>query len=146
MHVALHNFRQRLSLRTVLTLGATVTLVIVGLLALHTFTAESGTHTVVGAAHSAVDSGLVAAADGQGEGQIACEALCASSAENWPAHDDLLMACILAVLASFLLVVLPRPLLRRIPVVHRPPSRSVDRGARNLPVALSLVALSISRT
>lgn len=146
MHVALHSVRAGLSLRMLLTLGAIATLIIVGLLGLHTFTGESATHTVVGASGSVADSNPVAVAVGHEEGQILCDALCQSGAAKWPTHDDLVMACVLAVLAGLLLLLLPRPLLCRIPIVHRQHPRSMDSGARNLPRAPSLVVLSISRT
>ncbi|MGV9194384.1 hypothetical protein ACQ143_08570 [Microbacterium sp. MC2] len=146
MHVALHNVRTRLSLRALVLFGATVTLIIVGLLALHTFTAESATHTVVGATSPVPDTNPIVVTTGSDEAQIACDAPCESSAAKWPAHDDLLMACVLAVLAGFLLLALPRPVLRRIPVVHDLHPRSRDFGTPHMPEAPSLVVLSISRT
>lgn len=146
MHVALHSVRARPSLRRLLAVGAFVSLIIIGLLGLHTFAAESATHTVVGASSSVVDSTPVALTVGHVEGQILCDAVCEAGAAKWPTHDDLVMACVLAVLAGLLLLLLPRPLLRRIPIVHGYHSRSMDGGARNLPRAPSLVVLSISRT
>lgn len=149
MHVAFRSARSQLSLRALLMLGAATLMVIVGLLAMHTFTAEPAGHGSPGLAHSASVAGDEHAADVTGSTDpvdIACDGLCHVSTGPGQGHDDMLMACVLALLAGFLLLLPPMLIHGRGLLLHRVMSLMRWDATGVLPRAPSLTFLSISRT
>ncbi|MBD8011187.1 MULTISPECIES: DUF6153 family protein [Microbacterium] len=147
MHVAVRGARPQLSLRALLMLGGATLMVIVGLLAMHTFTSEPAGHGSVGLTHSAAgeEHATVAASTVASE-STACEGACHVNTGHGQGHNEMLIACVLALLAGLLLL-LPPILIQR----HRlPPHRAVSlvrwEAIGILPRAPSLTFLSISRT
>lgn len=147
MHIAFHNVRTRLSPRTLLTLGVAVLLIIVGLLALHTFTTEAGTSTGIETSASVASNQQAAGSPAAaGQEQSVCSGPCEASPMQSTTHDNFVMGCILALLAGLLLVAIPGFARHHIFDVHHRPSRLTDSRARALPRSLSVISLSISRT
>ncbi len=147
MHVAVRGARPQLSLRALLMLGGATLMVIVGLLAMHTFTSEPAGHGSVGLTHSAAgeEHATVAASTVASE-STACEGACHVSTGHGQGHNEMLIACVLALLAGLLLLLPPI-------LIHRhglPPHRGVSlvrwEAIGILPRAPSLTFLSISRT
>lgn len=147
MHVAVRGARPQLSLRALLMLGGATLMVIVGLLAMHTFTSEPAGHGSVGLTHSAAgEEHATAAASTVASESTACEGACHVNTGHGQGHNEMLTACVLALLAGLLLL-LPPILIHR----HRlPPHRAVSlvrwEAIGIPPRAPSLTILSISRT
>lgn len=143
MHVAFRSARPQLSLRALLMLGAATLMVIVGLLAMHTFTAEPAGHGSPGLTHSTSAAGDEHAPDVMG---TACDGPCHVSTGPDQGHNDMLTACVLALLAGLLLLLPPTLIRGRGLPLHRAMSL-VRWGATGVfPRAPSLTFLSISRT
>ncbi len=149
MLVAFRSARPQLSLRAVLMLGAATLMVIVGLLAMHTFTAEPAGHGSPGLTHSTSAAGAEHAPDVMGSPDsvgAACDGPCHVSTGPGQGHDDMLTACVLALLAGLLLLLPPTLIQGRGLPLHRGMSLVRWDAAGALPRAPSLTFLSISRT
>ena len=147
MHVTVRGARPQLSLRALLMLGGATLMVIVGLLAMHTFTSEPAGHGSVGLTHSAAgEEHATAAASTVASESTACEGACHVSTGHGQGHNEMLTACVLALLTGLLLL-LPPILIQRHGL---PPPRAVSlvrwEAIGILPRAPSLTFLSISRT
>lgn len=149
MHVAFRSARPQLSLRALLMLGAATLMVIVGLLAMHTFTAEPAGHGSPGLTHSTSSAGDEHVTDVMGSpdsADTACDGPCHVSTGTGQGHNDMLAACVLALLAGLLLLLPPTLVHGRGLPLHRVtiPVRWDATGV--LPRAPLLTFLSISRT
>lgn len=147
MQVGVRTTRPQLSLRALLMLGTAAVLIIVGLLAMHTFTAEPAGHGSSGVTHSASaashDPGTTAILDG---GVAACDGPCHVTTGQGQGHDNMMAACVLALLAGLLLLV-PPTLARRHGFSLREVTSWLPWEATDaLPRGPSLTVLSISRT
>lgn len=153
MNVAYRGLRPQISLRGALLLGAAVLMIIVGLLGMHTFSADAAGHrtaiasnTVLTNDHAAAQSSHGGSAEGAvvSGGLTTCDDACLSSSAG--GHSNMLGACVLALLAGLLLLL--RPVLsHRLepPLLSILPSLQPDID-RRLSRAPSLTFLSISRT
>ncbi|WP_431522605.1 DUF6153 family protein [Microbacterium esteraromaticum] len=130
-------------------LGTAAALIIVGLLAMHTFTGKPAGHGSPGISHAAST-----AADGRSQNAMAsvdrdaaaCIGSCHVSTGQGQGHDDMVTACVLALLAGLLLLV-PPTLARRHGVSLRELTSWLPWEATDaLPRGPSLTVLSISRT
>lgn len=149
MHVAFRSARPQLSLRALLMLGAATLMVIVGLLAMHTFTAEPAGHGSPGLPHSASAAGHEHVSDVMGSADsvvAACDGPCHVSTGHGQGHNDMLTACVLALLAGLLLLLPPMLLYGRGLPLHRVMCLTRWDATGVLPRAPSLTFLSISRT
>ena len=147
MHVAVRGERPQLSLRALLILGGATLMVIVGLVAMHTFTSEPAGHGSVGLTHSAAgeEPATVAASTVASE-STACEGACHVSIGHGQGHNEMLTACVLALLAGLLLLLPPILIQRHGLPLHRAVSLVRWEAIGILPRAPSLTFLSISRT
>ena len=140
--------RHQPSMRAIFVLGGTVLMVIVGLLGMHTFSAESTRHGTASISHAAVatiypDSGISEAISGT---STECNTACNVSTD--PGRDplDMVNGCVLALLIGVLLLAPPilkhwlSPLLWNSARLWHLTATSV------IPRAPSLTFLSISRT
>lgn len=149
MHVAVHGARPRLSLRALLTLGGATLMVIVGLLAMHTFTSEPAGHGTHGLTHSpstAIEEHATTAATTGVNEPTACDGACHMSTGHGQGHNDMLSACVLALLAVLLLLLPPSFIQRHGLPLQRALSLARWDAIGILPRAPSLTFLSISRT
>ena len=150
MQIASRIQRQQLSLRVLLPLVGAAVLIIVGLLGMHTFSADPAGHGTVTAHHSATtmaaDTGHDALTPAASEAaSVPCDDACLSGTGQ--GHPDMTTACILALLAGLLLLLRPILVARRL----GPPLQIVASSVRLqavsiLPHTPSPLALSISRT
>ncbi|ROR65353.1 hypothetical protein EDD26_0719 [Agrococcus jenensis] len=153
-----------LSARTLLLLGATVVLLITGLLGMHALGGSAGGHgsghAIAGHADVGQSSAAITAGDDHGSHAApahhaqdaaaaarasGCTDACAADGPAAPGHSEL-MACVLALLAGLLVLVPPARL--GIPwasIVNIPTSADAS-AARAEPPTPSLILLSISRT
>ncbi|WP_187250768.1 DUF6153 family protein [Microbacterium sp. 4-7] len=133
-------------LRAALLWVAGALLIIVGLLGMHTFSADSGGHGAAVPTHfaSADDLSDHVAASTVKEHASSCDDACVTGSGG--GHSGMTSVCILALLAG--LLILLRPLLER--RLGRPPQLSVSRLRLDATLTLnhtpSLIFLSISRT
>lgn len=149
MQVAIRATRPQLSLRTLLMLGTATLLVIVGLLAMHTFTADPAGHGSPGLTQSTSTAGHDHATTGTGSlehGSAACDGPCHVSTGHEQGHTDMVTACVLALLAGVLLLLAPLMIRRHGFSLHRVMSLLKWDATGILPRAPSLTFLSISRT
>ncbi len=146
MHVVLDSVLPRRSVTMLLTFGAAALLIIIGLLALHTFGAESPAHTAVVAPVNIHDSGEPASSTIGNQSPGACDESCQAVATTWSPDQSSVIACVLALLSGLLVLLIPRLPLYRIATSRMAAAdpASPRRGLRQQ--ALSLIALSISRT
>ncbi|MGK0742629.1 DUF6153 family protein [Leucobacter sp. Z1108] len=139
------------SVRTILTIVGAVLLVIIGLLGMHTFSAGSSGHasaTHSSVSHEAADPSHVMGATHAATALASanCDDGCVAAAHQPMSHDDMMMACVLALLAGFVLL-LPLARLTHTSVSLRRLSQQVELRIREvLPHPPSLIVLSISRT
>jgi hypothetical protein len=139
------------SVRTILTVVGAVLLVIIGLLGMHTFSAGSSGHsstTHMNVSHEAAHPSHVMGASHAATAVAStnCDDGCVAATHQPMSHDDMMMACVLALLAGFALL-LPLARLTRTSVSLRRLSRQVELRIREvLPRPPSLIVLSISRT
>ena len=142
MHVTVRGARPQLSL-----LGGATLMVIVGLLAMHTFTSEPAGHGSVGLTHSAAgEEHATAVASTVASESTACEGACHVSTGHGQGHNEMLTACVLALLAGLLLLLPPILIQRHGLPLHRAVSLVRWEAIGILPRAPSLTFLSISRT
>lgn len=147
MHVARRSTQQQqLSLRAVLVLVGAVFMIIVGLLGMHTFSADPAGHGTAIPAHSTstadhTDPMAATAAEGHAS---SCDDACMTGSAG--GHSDMTTACILAILAGLLLLLRPLFVHRLGPPVQLLTSRLRLDVGRTLNRAPSLTFLSISRT
>ena len=148
MHVAFRSARPQLSLRALLMLGAATLMVIVGLLAMHTFTAEPAGHGASVLSYSASVAGgdHVTATGGADSAGIPCDGPCHAMTGPGQGDHDMLTACVLALLAGLLLLLPPVLGRGRGVNLQRVMSRVRWDASGVLPRAPSLTFLSISRT
>lgn len=148
MQVTVRATSPQLSLRTLLMLGTAAVLIIVGLLGMHTFTAEPAGHGSSGVTHSASTVAHVpdATASLDDGGAAACDGPCHVTTGQGQGHDDMVTACVLALLAGLLLLV-PPTFARRSGISLREVTSWLRWEATDaLPRGPSLTVLSISRT
>ncbi len=130
--------------RTLLLLIALIGAVIIGLLAMHSLnthaTAESGHHATM-----ATDAaGASAVGDAHGATTVSAEESCADCGTS---HSGMLaMACVLALLATVLLLARPRGVQRGFALLPRPGPPAVPRAGSPGLHPPSLTVLCISRT
>lgn len=142
MQVGVRATRPQLSLRALLMLGTAAVLIIVGLLGMHTFTAEPAGHGSSGVSHS---TSAAATADVDG-GVAVCDGPCHVTTGQGQGHDDMVTACVLALLTGLLLLA-PPALARRYGLSLREVTKWLPWEATDaLPRGPSLTVLSISRT
>lgn len=149
MHVAFRSARPQPSLRALLMLGAATLMVIVGLLAMHTFTAEPAGHGSPGLTHSASVAGDEHVTDVMGSPDTVdatCDGPCHVSTGHGQGHNDMLTACVLALVAGLLLLLPPMLFHGRGLPLHGLMSLTRWDATGVLPRAPSLTFLSISRT
>lgn len=136
------------SVHTILTVLGAVLLVIIGLLGMHTFSAGSSGHSPT--THTSVSNEAADPSHVMGVTHAAasanCDVGCVAAAHQPMSHDDMMMACVLALLAGFVLL-LPLARLTHTSVSLRRLSQQVELRIREvLPHPPSLIVLSISRT
>ena len=148
MHLAFRSARPQLSLRALLMLGAATLMVIVGLLAMHTFTADPAGHGAPGLSHSASAAGgdHLTATVGADSAGISCDGPCHTMTGPAQSDHDMLTACVLALLAGLLLLLPPALGRGRGVNLQRFMSRVRWNTSGVLPRAPSLTFLSIRRT
>lgn len=140
--------RRQPSRRTLLLLGGAVLMILVGLLGMHTFSAEPAGHGTAAINHAAApaehsESGTTGALAVTSTG---CSDLCHVSTGPGPGHQDMANACVLALLVGILLLVPPVLLYRFGPLLWSAASLWRLTSTSILPRAPSLIILSISRT
>ncbi|GAA2887433.1 DUF6153 family protein [Microbacterium esteraromaticum] len=148
MRIAVRATPRQLSLRSVLMLGAAAVLIIVGLLAMHTFTAESAGHGSTGvhvASTVTVGHDLSSMSSASADSST-CDPSCDGPAGQTQRHADVMAACVLALLAGLLLLIPPVALRCRSFAPGQVMARLVCGATVTLPRAPSLIFLSISRT
>lgn len=135
-------------MRALLVLGGAVLMIIVGLLGMHTFSAEAAghgtasiTHPVVATEHS--ESGTTGALSGT---SAECNAICHANTEPGHGQMDMTTACVLALLVGILLLAPPILLYGFGPLVWGTASSWRLLSTSVLPRAPSLIVLSLSRT
>lgn len=128
--------------RTLLLLIAVTGAVIVGLLAMHSLNAHAATDT--GHQTSVAAASLSSVADHHADPSVTGEP-CADCGSE---HSDMFaMACVLAVLATVLLIMRPSAVMRWLSILPRPRSSvGVALCNRRAPRPPSLIVLCISRT
>lgn len=136
------------SLRALLMVGAAAALIIVGLLAMHTFAGETAGHGAAGIAHSGsatmVEEGSEPASSFGGS-SISCDGPCTVTEGQGHGHTDMVTACALALLAGLLLL-LPPALAQRDGSLQHPLTFWQRIATGVISNAPSLTFLSISRT
>lgn len=136
------------SMHALLLLGGAVLMIIVGLLGMHTLSAEAAGHGTASISHAAVateqpESGTTVALSGT---STECNALCHANTEPGHGQMDMATACVLALLAGILLLAPPILLHRFGPLLWSTTSLWHLTSTSVLPRPPSLVVLSISRT
>jgi len=128
--------------RTLLLLIAVTGAIIVGLLAMHSLNAHTATDT---GHQTTVTTSATSSADDHHAGTTATDEPCADCGSG---HSDMLaMACVLALLATVLLLVRPGAVMRWLSILPRPrPSRMAALFIRPALRPPSLTVLCISRT
>lgn len=139
--------RRQPSMRTLLVLGGAVLVIIVGLLGMHTFSAEPAGHGTASISHAVAaehsESGTPRALASTSTG---CIDRCHVSTGSGDGHLDMVTACVLALLVGILLLAPPILLHRFGPLLWSATSLWRLVSTSILPRAPSLILLSISRT
>lgn len=146
MQITLRIARQQLSLRALLLIAGAALMIIVGLLGMHTFSADSAGHDAHHSAtvSTATDHSAPMAATSDTSGAIACDDTCLMGTGQ--SHSDMVTACVLALLAGLLLLFRPMLLEHLGPPLQALVSSLRLRAVSVMPRTPSLIFLSISRT
>jgi hypothetical protein len=146
MQITLRIARQQLSLRALLLIAGAALMIIVGLLGMHTFSADVAGHDAhhSATASTAPEHSTPMAATSDISGAIACDDTCLMGTGQ--SHSDMVTACVLALLAALLLLVRPMLLEHLGPPLRALASSLRLRAVSILPRTPSLIFLSISRT
>ncbi|MBX3195137.1 DUF6153 family protein [Leucobacter sp.] len=136
------------STRILFILCGAVLLIIVGLLGMHTFSSEAAGHGTASVSHSAVASNHSEAgvAGTLSDPSAECSGTCQPSTSPAPEHQEMVTACVLALLVGILLLAPPVLLHRFGSVLWRPAGLWLLMSTSILPREPSLITLSISRT
>ncbi|MFJ4044190.1 DUF6153 family protein [Microbacterium sp. NPDC089987] len=152
MNVARRGLRPQISLRGALLLATAALTIIVGLLGMHTFTADAAGHRTAAPAHAVSENSMHSSGNAQSDGTAAPAtsglAVCDDACMSGPAggHADMITACVLALLAGLVLLLRPGFSYRLGPPLMSILPRLRPGAARTLSRAPSLTLLSISRT
>lgn len=146
MPIALRVTRQHQSLRALLLIVGAALMIIVGLLGMHTFSADPAGHDThhSAPASTATDHSASMAATSETTSTVPCDDACLMGTGQ--SHSDMATACILALLAGLLLLVRPMLLEHLGPPLQALASSLRLRAVSILPRTPSLIFLSISRT
>lgn len=148
MQYARRAVQRRPSMRALLVLGGLVLMIIVGLLGMHTFSAEAAGHGTASVSHTAVtsehpESGTTGALS---DTSAECNAICHANTQPGHGQLDMATACVLALLVGILLLAPPILLYGFRPLEWGTASSWRLTSTSVLPRAPSLIVLSISRT
>ena len=148
MNVAHHITRPQSSLRTVLLLAGAVIMIIVGLLGMHTFSADAAGHGAPGAQSASTsitpDHADAMVAPSETGHTAPCDDVCLTGSGG--GHSEMMTACVLALLAGLLLLIRPLLVDRLGSPLMVLVSALQVRAGRVRSRAPSLIFLSISRT
>lgn len=147
MQITLRIARQQRSLRALFLIAGAALMIIVGLLGMHTFSADSAGHDAhhsATATTAATDHSAPMAATSEPSGSVACDDTCVMGTGQ--SHSDMATACVLALLAGLLLLLRPMLLEHLGPPLQPLVSSLRLRAVSILPRTPSLIFLSISRT
>jgi len=144
----MHNTRRALlarpSLHALIALGGSALVIIVGLLGMHTLNAASSGHGAAPSHHAAVVTTHLETETGETLLGTECDAGC--HANTVPGHEDMMTACVLALLVGMLFLA-PPTLLQRFGALPTATANFWRFSSTSvLPRPPSLLVLSISRT